>query len=156
VRWRGEVVANLAEGETLLTPRLIVLADDSLSGPELERVQDRLNLWLRHAINTQLEPVIALSEPADLEGSARGLAYRLYENLGLMPRAAVSDEVKALDQDVRAKMRKLGIKFGAYHIYVPASLKPAPRELALILFALFFHRLSKMLQGFAGMLVLFF
>jgi len=33
-------------------------------------------------------------------------------------------------------MRKLGIKFGAYHIYLPLSLKPAPRELALILFAL--------------------
>jgi ATP-dependent RNA helicase SUPV3L1/SUV3 len=33
-------------------------------------------------------------------------------------------------------MRKLGIKFGAYHIYVPLSLKPAPRELALTLFAL--------------------
>ena len=136
VRWRGEVVANLAEGETLLTPRLIILADESLSGPELERVQDRLNLWLRHAINTQLEPVIALSEPVDLEGTARGIAFQLYEHLGLLPRSAVADEVKGLDQDVRAKMRKLGIKFGAYHIYVPASLKPAPRELAIILYAL--------------------
>src|SRR5690606_7649421 len=34
-----------------------------------------------------------------------------------------------------AKLRKLGVKFGAYHIYVPASLKPAPRELAIILYA---------------------
>jgi ATP-dependent RNA helicase SUPV3L1/SUV3 len=33
-------------------------------------------------------------------------------------------------------MRKLGVKFGAYHIYVPLALKPAPRELALILYAL--------------------
>lgn len=136
VRWRGEVVANLAEGDRLLAPRLIVLADESLSGPELERVQDRLNLWLRHSINTQLEAVMQLAEPADLEGSARGIAFQLAENLGILPRAAVADEVKALDQDVRGKMRKLGIKFGAYHIYVPLSLKPAPRELALILWAL--------------------
>lgn len=136
VRWRGEVIANLAEGDTLFSPRLIVLADESLTGPELERVQDRLNLWLRHTINTQLEPVMALAEPPDLEGTARGIAFQLFENLGLMPRAAIADEVKGLDQDVRAKMRKLGIKFGAYHIYVPASLKPAPRELALILYAL--------------------
>ena len=135
VRWRGEVVAMLAEGETLLAPRLIVLADESLSGPELERVQDRLNLWLRHGINTQLEPVIALGEPADLEGAARGIAFQLAENLGLLPRAAVAEQVKGLDQDVRARMRKLGVKFGAYHIYVPASLKPAPRELAIILYA---------------------
>jgi ATP-dependent RNA helicase SUPV3L1/SUV3 len=136
LRWKGEIVANLAEGDSLLAPRLIILADESLAGPELDRVQDRLNLWLRHAINTQLEQVIALAEPADLEGAARGLAFRLSENLGLLPRTAVADEVKGLDQDVRAKMRKHGIKFGAYHIYVPQSLKPAPRELAIVLYAL--------------------
>jgi ATP-dependent RNA helicase SUPV3L1/SUV3 len=113
-----------------------VLADESLTGPDLERVQDRINLWLRHHINTVLEPVLQLEAPADLEGAARGLAYRLYENLGLMPRQAVAEEVKSLDQDVRAKLRKLGVKFGAYHIYVPLALKPAPRELALILYGL--------------------
>ena len=136
LRWRGETVATLAEGDSLYAPRLIVLADESLTGPDLDRVQDRLNLWLRHHINTVLEPVLALEAPPDLEGPARGLAFRLYESLGLLPRAAVSDEVKGLDQDVRAKLRKLGIKFGAYHIYVPLALKPAPRELALVLYAL--------------------
>jgi ATP-dependent RNA helicase SUPV3L1/SUV3 len=136
VRWRGEVVAALTPGDTMLAPRVTVLADESLTGPALERVQDRLNLWLRHLINTQLESITALAEPPDLDGAARGIAFQLSENLGLLPRAAVAEEVKGLDQDVRARMRKLGIKFGAYHIYVPASLKPAPRELALILFAL--------------------
>ena len=99
-------------------------------------MQDRLALWLRHLINTQLESVMALEAPAELEGAARGIAFRIYENLGILPRQDVAEEVKALDQDVRGKMRKLGIKFGAYHIYVPASLKPAPRELAIILHAL--------------------
>ena len=136
VRWRGQVVANLAEGDTLLTPRLILLADESLTGPDLDRVQDRLNLWLRHLVNTQLESVLALESPNDIEGTARGVAYQLFEHLGVMPRGPVADDVKSLDQDVRGKLRKLGVKFGAYHIYVPQSLKPAPRELALILFAL--------------------
>ena len=136
LRWRGEIVAELVEGDAMMRPRVLVLADESLSGPDLERVQERLSLWLRHHVNTQLEHVMALAEPADLEGAARGIAFQLSENLGLLPRAAVADAVKGLDQDVRAKMRKLGVKFGAYHIYVPQSLKPAPRELALILFAL--------------------
>jgi ATP-dependent RNA helicase SUPV3L1/SUV3 len=136
LRWKGEIVANLAEGDSLYQPRLILLADESLTGADLDAVQDRLNLWLRHHINTQLEPIMALSEPADLEGPARGVAYRLYEHLGLLARPVVADEVKGLDQDVRGKMRKHGIKFGAYHIYVPASLKPAPRELAILLYAL--------------------
>jgi len=136
IRWRGEVVAELAEGDDIFSPRILVLSDESLSGPDLERVQDRLNLWLKHLINTQLEQIMALREPAELEGTARGVAFQLAEHLGLMPRADIADDVKSLDQDVRGKMRKLGVKFGAYHIYLPLSLKPAPRELALILWAL--------------------
>jgi len=136
MRWKGDIVAELLEGDALLRPRILILADETLTGPDLERVQDRLNLWLRHHINTVLEQVVSLEAPADIDGAARGIAFQLYEHLGLLPRSAVSDDVKNLDQDVRGKMRKLGIKFGAYHIYLPLGLKPAPRELALILFAL--------------------
>lgn len=136
VRWRGEVVGEVVEGDDIFSPRIIILADESLTGPDLDKVQDRLNLWLRHLINTQLEQIMTLREPPELEGAARGVAFRLAEHLGLLPRADVADEVKGLDQDVRGKMRKLGIKFGAFHIYLPMSLKPAPRELALILWAL--------------------
>ena len=136
LRWKGDLVAELIEGDSLYRPRILILADETLTGTDLERVQDRLSLWLRHHINTVLEGVMALEAPADLDGAARGIAYQLFENLGLIPRAQVAEEVKNLDQDVRGKMRKLGIKFGAYHIYLPLSLKPAPRELALILFAL--------------------
>jgi ATP-dependent RNA helicase SUPV3L1/SUV3 len=136
LRWKGDIIAELIEGDTLYRPRILMLADESLTGTDLERVQDRLSLWLRHHINTVLDSVMALEAPADLEGAARGIAYQLYEHLGLIPRSQVADEVKNLDQDVRGKLRKLGVKFGAYHIYLPLSLKPAPRELALILFAL--------------------
>jgi len=136
VRWRGEVIAELSPGDDIWSPRLLVLADESLTGPELASVQDRLDLWLRHAINTQLEQLMGLKEPAELEGTARGVAFRLSEAMGVLPRQAVAEDVKSLDQDVRGIMRKMGIKFGAYHIYLPLSLKPAPRELALILWAL--------------------
>ena len=136
VRWRGEIVGELVEGDEIFAPRVLVLADEALSGAELSRVQDRLNLWLKHLINTQLEPVIALASPPELDGTARGIAFQLSENLGILPRQQVANEVKALDQDVRGVMRKMGVKFGAYHIYVPISLKPAPRELALALWAL--------------------
>ena len=136
LRWKGDIVAELIEGDALYRPRILLLADESLTGVDLERVQDRLSLWLRHHINTVLEGVMALEAPSDLEGTPRGIAYQLYEHIGLLPRSQVADDVKNLDQDVRGKLRKLGIKFGAYHIYLPLSLKPAPRELALILFAL--------------------
>ena len=44
--------------------------------------------------------------------------------------------MKGLDQPARATLRKYGVRFGAYHIYLPALLKPAPRVLATQLWAL--------------------
>ena len=45
----------------------------------------------------------------------------------MLERSRVADDVKALDQEARASLRKLGVRFGAYHLTVPALLKPAPR-----------------------------
>lgn len=136
LRWKGEIVAELSAGDDVFSPRIIVLADNSLSGLDLDAVQDRLNLWLRHMINTQLEQILALRDPAEIDGTARGIAFQLAEAFGLLPRQKIAADVKSLDQDVRGKMRRKGIRFGAYHIYLPLTLKPAPRELALILYAL--------------------
>jgi ATP-dependent RNA helicase SUPV3L1/SUV3 len=48
----------------------------------------------------------------------------------------VADEVKSLSQDARAALRKFGVRFGAYHLYLPNLIKPAPRALAAQLYAL--------------------
>ena len=136
LRWKGEIIAQLAEGDDLFSPRIIVLADESLSGVELDNVQERLAIWLRHAINTQLEPILALRDPKDIDGAARGILFQLSENFGILQRRHVAREVRGLDQDERGKMRRFGVRFGAYHIYLPQTLKPAPRELSLILYAL--------------------
>src|SRR5262249_57809400 len=71
-----------------------------------------------------------------LAAPARGIAFRLSENFGIIERSDIADEVKALDQDARAGLRTLGVRFGAYHIYVPALLKPAPSALLAMLWAL--------------------
>ena len=44
--------------------------------------------------------------------------------------------MKALDQNARGALRKLGVRFGAFYIYVPALLKPASRTLCTQLWAL--------------------
>ncbi|MCF6301844.1 MAG: helicase [Devosiaceae bacterium] len=136
LRWKGEIIAELTPGDDIFSPRIIVLADQSLTGPDLDHVQDRLNMWLKHLINTQLEQIIALRNPVELEGAARGVAFQLSESFGILSRQKIANDIKGLDQELRGKMRRLGIRFGAYHIYLPLTLKPAPRELALILYAL--------------------
>jgi len=136
IRWIGEAVARLMPGENALEPRLRVLADEQLTGPAKESVEARLALWLKTHIDKLLGPLNALGKAEDVTGIARGIAYQLVESLGVLERAKVANEVKGLDQETRATLRKYGVRFGAYHIYLPALLKPAPRTLALLLWAL--------------------
>src|SRR5262249_19570582 len=56
--------------------------------------------------------------------------------VGVLERHRVAEEVKGLDQAARATLRKYGVRFGAYHIYLPNLLKPGPRALAVQLWAL--------------------
>jgi len=136
IRWIGEPVARLLAGENVLEPRFRVLADEQLTGAAKESVDARLALWLKAHVEKLLGPLNALAKAEDITGIARGIAFQLVESLGVLERAKVAEEVKGLDQETRATLRKYGVRFGAYHIYLPALLKPAPRTLALLLWTL--------------------
>ncbi|MBB4278100.1 helicase-related protein [Rhizobium mongolense] len=136
IRWIGDPVARLAGSEHVMRPRVILLADEQLTGNAREHVAARVERFVNHHISTVLKPLDDLSRAEDLQGLAKGLAFQLVENLGVLFRRDVTEEVKSLDQDARASMRRYGVRFGAYHIFVPALLKPAPAELITLLWAL--------------------
>jgi ATP-dependent RNA helicase SUPV3L1/SUV3 len=136
IRWIGEPVAKVLAGDAVLRPRVRILADEQLTGAALEAAQTRLDLWLRTHIERLLAPLFILSAAEDITGIGRGIAYQVVESLGVLERSKVADDLKALDQAARAVLRKHGVRFGAYHIYVPLLLKPAPRALAAQLWAL--------------------
>jgi ATP-dependent RNA helicase SUPV3L1/SUV3 len=60
----------------------------------------------------------------------------LVEHFGLINRRDIAEEMKSLDQEGRAALRRLGVRFGAYHVFVPALIKPAPAGLVTLLWAL--------------------
>ena len=136
IRWTGDVVGVLAPGEDVLRPRARILADEQLTGTSREAVQERLDKWVKAHIEKLLGPLVAVSAAEDVTGIARGVAFQLVEALGVLERQKVADDVKGLDQPSRATLRKYGVRFGAYHLYIPGLLKPAPRSLATQLFAL--------------------
>ncbi|MGX5733626.1 helicase-related protein [Bosea thiooxidans] len=136
VRWVGEPVARLIAGEKVLEPRLRLLVEEHLAGPAREQVEARLNLWLKNHITRLLGALQILEAAENVTGIARGIAYQAAEALGVLERSKVGEEMKALEQDGRAALRQLGIRFGAFHLYLPALLKPAPRALAAQLWAL--------------------
>lgn len=135
IRWTGDAVAKLTSADEVLHPRIRIVADDRLSGAPREAVQARLDLWLKTHIEKLLGPLFELVKAEDVTGIARGIAFQLTEALGVLERSKIANEVKELDQASRATLRKYGVRFGAYHLYVPGLLKPAARALASLLWA---------------------
>ncbi len=136
LRWIGAAVGKLHAGDDVLRPRARVIADEHLTGDPREAVEARLNMFVKSHVGKLLGPLSELAAAADVTGIARGVAFQLVEALGVLDRQRVADEVKGLEQPERASLRKYGVRFGAYHIYLPGLLKPAPRSLALQLWAL--------------------
>src|ERR1051325_9620221 len=136
IRWTGDAVARLSAAEEALHPRIRIISDERLTGAPRDKVQARLELWLKTHIEKLLGPMFELSKAEDVTGIARGIAYQLAQAAGVLERAKIAAEMKDLDQPSRATLRKYGVRFGAYHIYMPALLKPAARALASLLWAL--------------------
>ncbi|WP_425312678.1 helicase-related protein [Methylobacterium radiotolerans] len=136
IRWTGAPVAKLTPGEKLFAPQIRLLADDSLTGAHREKVEGRLDAWLKAYIVRLLGPLMEIETAADLTGLAKGIGYQVVEALGVLERSKVAHEMRSLDQDGRGALRRHGVRFGAYHIFLPALLKPAPRTLAAQLWAL--------------------
>jgi len=136
IRWQGQPVGRIMAAEEVLKPRVRIVADEQLTGASRDAVQARLDLWLKAHIEKFLGPLFQLAAAEDITGIARGIAFQLSEGLGVLERQKVAEDVKGLDQPARASLRKYGVRFGAYHIYLPLLLKPAPRVLAVQLYSL--------------------
>ncbi|MBV9078402.1 MAG: helicase [Methylobacteriaceae bacterium] len=136
IRWMGDPVAKLEPGDKVLEPGLRIVADEQLTGPARDKVEGRLKAWLKAYIVRLLGALVDLETAPEITGLARGIAFQVAEALGILERSRVAQDLRALDQAGRAALRAKGVRFGAYHIYLPALVKPAPRILAAQLFAL--------------------
>ncbi|WP_339819361.1 helicase-related protein [Sulfitobacter dubius] len=134
--WGSAAVGKLTAGSDALKPQVEVFVDD-IAGPEVaEKVKRRLQHFIDRKVAALFEPLLGLSKDETLTGLARGFAFQLVENFGILPRAQVAEDVKALDQDARGALRKHGIRFGQFTIFMPLMLKPAPTRLRLVLWSL--------------------
>ena len=134
--WRDDDLAQLEAGEDPLQPTITLLADENLSEADREKVTARLQTWIKDIIADKLKPLADMSAATDLQGLARGIAFRLKENFGVLKRETVADEINTLDQTARADLRKYGLRFGAFNIFFPTMLKPAAADLAATLWLL--------------------
>ena len=136
VLWRDDEVAKLVAGADPLKPSVELLIDEHMPAQDREKIQQRLDGWISELIAERLKPLVDLAKAEDVTGLARGIAFQLSENLGAVKRDSVANDIKSLDQPARAMLRKYGVRFGAFNIFFPQLLKPAPADLALTLWTL--------------------
>ncbi|WCR05246.1 helicase-related protein [Paracoccus saliphilus] len=134
--WGEAAVGKLAKGADAFNPGVEVFVDDE-AGPEItEKVRRRLQHFIDRKVAALFEPLMTMQKDEALTGLAKGFAFRLVESLGVLPREGVAAEVKELDQEARGMLRKHGVRFGQFTIFMPALLKPAPTRLRLVLWSL--------------------
>jgi ATP-dependent RNA helicase SUPV3L1/SUV3 len=134
--WGDQAVGKLVAGAEALKPQVDVFVDEAAGPDVIQKVQRRLQHFIDRKVAALFEPLIGLQRDEALSGLARGFAFRMVENLGVLPRADVMQEVKDLDQDARGALRKHGIRFGQFTVFMPLLLKPAPTRLRLVLWSL--------------------
>ncbi|NHB75132.1 helicase-related protein [Rhodobacter calidifons] len=134
--WGTHAVGKLVKGAEPAKPAVEAFVDDE-AGPEVaEKVRRRLQHFIDRKVAALFEPLLNMARDETLTGLARGFAFRLSEALGVLPRETVAAEVKELDQEARGALRKHGVRFGQFTIFLPALLKPAPTRLRLVLWSL--------------------
>ena len=134
--WGEHAVGKLVAGADPLKPQVEAFVDEAAGEDVSQKVTRRLQHFIDRKVATLFEPLLNLQRDEELTGLARGFAFRMVEALGVIPRGAVATEVKDLDQDARGALRKHGIRFGQFTIFMPLLLKPAPTRLRLVLWSL--------------------
>jgi len=117
--WRGGAAGVLAAGGKV---RLI-----GELGPETarERARQRLQAFLAAERERRLAPLARLERAmaeGRLKGLPRGIGHRLVEAGGVIDKRPVEADLKALSQGERRSLRELGVRIGAFSVFLPALL----------------------------------
>jgi ATP-dependent RNA helicase SUPV3L1/SUV3 len=131
VLWRGEAAGKIGGGRPF-SPRVILFGE---LGPEpaRERAARRLEAYLAAEAGRRLAPLARIEAAVAsgaLRGLARGVAHQLVEAGGLVDRRAVDPELRALSQAERRALRALGVRIGAFSVWLPALQHAQARQLA--------------------------
>ncbi len=134
--WEHQEIGRLSASDDPLKPNFTLFSDEHLAAIDKDNITKRIETWLAHHIEIRLKPLQEISKAEEIAGLAKGIAFRLCESFGVLRRDIVAEEIKSVDQEGRAQLRKYGVRFGAHHIYFPLLLKPASSDLLLLLWLL--------------------
>jgi ATP-dependent RNA helicase SUPV3L1/SUV3 len=130
VAWRG-LGAGRIVGGTPFKPRVRLIGDFGADAAR-ERAARRLEAFVAAEASRRLAPLKALIDAiatSQLRGLARGVAYQLVEQFGVLDRRRAYEHISALSRNERRTLKGLGVRFGAFSLYLPALLAAEARAL---------------------------
>jgi ATP-dependent RNA helicase SUPV3L1/SUV3 len=131
VNWRGEAAGEIVGGEPF-APRVRLIGEFGAE-PQRERAARRLEAFAAAEATRRLSALKHLKEAIEdgrLKGLARGLAYQLVEQFGALDRRGAEARVRLLSRNERRTLKALGVRFGAFSLYLPSLLEPEAQLLA--------------------------
>ncbi|MDF1749473.1 MAG: hypothetical protein P1V34_11440 [Alphaproteobacteria bacterium] len=119
ITWRGRIIARPDKGDSLLSPRAVLLSHSLTDDNLAERARLRVQQFLDGFMGRRLKPLLAPDiDPSQMDAAARGLMYQLREGLGALTRKQAADTVEALSKPAQASLTKIGLRFGRDWIYL--------------------------------------
>ncbi len=133
IYWNSFPIAQIFPGKDYLNPEVNLIIDDMIENDEQIKFVEFLYTWLNKKISIELKNLLDLKNIQETNSSIRALAFQIYENNGVVKREEVKNYTKLLAQTERKVLRKLGVKFGRYHIFLPKLFKPNVVTLRILL-----------------------
>ena len=138
--WMGNPIAFISPGKDYLNPELELMVDEAIDLESKEKLRINLEKKLYTLISSELSDLVNLSKSKFKNNYARALCYQLFENNGVIKREAVHKMLKNISKEDRSSLRKIGVKIGRYHIFLPRMLKPSAVNLRIKLWKLYFPK----------------
>ena len=132
VNWRGEAAGEIVGGEPF-APRVRLIGEFGAE-PQRERAARRLEAFASAEATRRLYALKHLKEAIEdgrLKGLARGLAYQLVEQFGVLDRRVADAHIRLLSRNERRTLKALGVRFGAFSLYLPSLLEPKAQLIAV-------------------------
>ena len=110
-------------------------AHNSASPKNVEVIADT-----KSETNNQFDETVQVASnigAVTISGIARGIMFQLYENLGVMSRTLISDQLKEMPASDKPFLARAGIRIGTETVFMPDLLKPATIKLRVMLYSIY-------------------
>ena len=151
IYWMENPIAYIIPGKDYLNPNLELMVDDTIDLELKGKIKFNLEKKLHEIITTELSDLVKLSKLNFKNNYVRALCFQLFENNGVIKREKANQIIKNISKESRVELRKVGVKIGRYHIFLPRMLKPNAVNLRIKLWKLYFSEDKKYLIPKSGL-----